>query len=73
MIDGVRGTTTPLFVIYGDHDAPAYPDLEARRNIFQYARPGVRFELVADVGHWLQYEMPELFNERCIEWVNSQS
>jgi len=72
VIDGVRGTTTPLFVIYGDHDAPAYPDLEARRDIFQHARPDVRFELVADAGHWLQYEMPELFNERCIEWVNSQ-
>jgi pimeloyl-ACP methyl ester carboxylesterase len=73
VIDGVQGTTTPLFVIYGDHDAPAHPDLEARRDIFQYARPDVRFELVADAGHWLQYEMPELFNERCIEWVNSQS
>ena len=73
VIDGVRGTTTPLFVIYGDHDAPAYPDLEARREIFRGARPGVRFELVADAGHWLQYEMPELFNNRCIEWVNSQS
>ena len=73
VIDGVRGTTTPLFVIYGDHDAPAYPDLEARREIFRGARPGVRFELVADAGHWLQYEMPELFNNRTIEWVNSQS
>lgn len=73
VIDGVRGSTTPLFVIYGDHDAPAYPDLEARRNIFQEARPDVRFELVTDAGHWLQYEMPELFNDRCVEWINSQT
>ena len=73
VIDGVRGTTTPLFVIYGDHDAPAYPDLEARRRLFQDARPDVRFELVADAGHWLQYELPELFNDNCIEWINSQA
>jgi pimeloyl-ACP methyl ester carboxylesterase len=73
VIDGVRETTTPLFVIYGDHDAAAYPELEARRDIFLDARPDARFELVDDAGHWLQYEMPELFNQRCIEWVKSQS
>ena len=73
VIDGVRGSTTPLFVIYGDHDAPAYPDLEARRKIFQEARPDVRFELVTDAGHWLQYEAPGLFNERCIEWISNQA
>jgi len=71
VIDGVRGTKTPLFVIYGDHDAPAYPDLEARREVFQSARPDVRFELVADAGHWLQYEMPDVFNQKCIEWLNN--
>ena len=72
VIEGVRKTKAPIFVIYGDHDAPAYPDLGARRSVFRKARPDVRFELVADAGHWLQYEMPEIFNERCIDWVNSQ-
>lgn len=73
VIDGVRGTTTPLFVIYGDHDAPAYPDLEARRDVFQSVRPDVRFELVAGAGHWLQYERPDVFNQKCIEWLNNPS
>jgi pimeloyl-ACP methyl ester carboxylesterase len=70
LIDGVKGTETPLYVIYGEYDAPAYPELEARREVFTLARPDVRFELVADAGHWLQYEKPDLFNERCIAWLS---
>lgn len=73
LIEGVRNTTTPLFVIYGDHDAPAYPELDARRIIFAEARADVKFELVADAGHWLQYEKPETFNEYCIEWLLQHS
>ena len=73
LIEGVRNTTTSLFVIYGDHDAPAYPELDARRIIFAEARADVKFELVADAGHWLQYEKPETFNEYCIEWLLQHS
>lgn len=69
VIEGLTGTTTPLFVIYGAYDAPAYPDLEARRAVFHSIRPDVRFEIVDDAGHWLQYELPTFFNERCLEWL----
>ncbi len=71
VVDGLRGSTMPLYVIYGDHDAPAYPGLELRREIFKEIRPDVRFELVQDAGHWLQYEESDLFNERCIDWLKS--
>jgi len=70
VVDGLRGTSTPLFVIYGEYDAPAYPDLEARRAVFQTIRPDVRFEIVQNAGHWLQYEQPDVFNHRCIEWLS---
>ncbi len=69
VIEGLTGTSTPLFVIYGEYDAPAYPDLEARRAVFSAIRPDVRFEIVKNAGHWLQYEQPDLFNERAIEWL----
>ena len=69
VVDGFRGTTTPLFVIYGEYDAPAFPDLEARRAVFQSIRPDVRFEIVKDAGHWLQYEQPLVFNRLCSEWL----
>ena len=70
VIDGLRSTSTPLYVIYGEYDAPAYPDLEARREVFQSIRPDIRFEIVDNAGHWLQYEQPDVFNARCIEWLS---
>ena len=71
--DGIRGTTTPLYVIYGEYDAPAYPDLEARRRVFTELRPDAKFEIAANAGHWLQYERSNFFNARCIEWLSSNS
>ncbi len=70
VIDGLAGTSTPLFVIYGEYDAPAYPDLDARRDVFLSVRPDVRFELVENAGHWLQYEQSDVFNKRCIGWLS---
>ena len=70
VIDGFTGTSTPLYVIYGEYDAPAYPDLEARRAVFQSIRPDVRFEIVENAGHWLQYEQPDVFNSRCADWLS---
>lgn len=70
VIDGLTGTSTPLFVIYGEYDAPAYPDLDARRDVFQTVRPDARFEIIDNAGHWLQYERPGVFNARCIEWLS---
>ena len=72
VIDGLAGTSTPLYVIYGEYDAPAYPELDARRSVFQLTRPDVRFEIVENAGHWLQYECPDVFNSRCIEWLSRQ-
>lgn len=70
VIEGLTGTSTPLFVIYGEYDAPAYPDLDARRDVFESIRPDARFEIVDNAGHWLQYEQPDIFNARCIEWLS---
>ncbi len=69
VIDGLADTSTPLYVIYGEYDAPAYPELEARRAVFKSIRPDTVFELVENAGHWLQYECPDLFNEHCIQWL----
>lgn len=73
LIDAIRGTHTPLYVVYGDHDAPAYPEIKERRILFKEARPDVRFELVETAGHWLQFEKSALFNTRCIEWLHANS
>jgi pimeloyl-ACP methyl ester carboxylesterase len=73
VIEGLTGTSTPLYVIYGEYDAPAYPDLDARREVFQSIRPDARFEIVENAGHWLQYEQPDFYNVLCIEWLSNKS
>ncbi|MEM8768604.1 MAG: alpha/beta hydrolase [Pseudomonadota bacterium] len=73
VLDGLTGSSVPLYVIYGEFDAPAYPDLEARRKVFGSIRPDARFEIVENAGHWLQYEQSEGFNRRCVDWLVSNS
>jgi len=69
VLDGVQGATAPVKVIYGDHDAPAQPDIESKKALFEEVKPDVHFQIVPDAGHWLQYERSDLFNKMCVEWL----
>lgn len=69
VLDGISRVRTPLYVIYGEFDAPAYPNFAVREERLRSVRPDMRFELVAGGGHWLQYELPDEFNARCIDWL----
>ena len=69
VLDALRGTSVPLLVRYGEQDAVAVPNLDARETRLKEVRPDAAFEVVPGVGHWLQYEAPENFNHRTVEWV----
>ncbi len=69
VLDGVEGMTAPLKVVYGEHDAPAQPDIESKKALFEAVKPDVNFEIVLDAGHWLQYERSRIFNRMCEEWL----
>lgn len=73
VLDGLHGTNVPLYIIYGEFDGPAWPEVYEREAIFRGARPDARFEVIPGAGHWLQYEEPEQFNERCREWLTAHS
>ena len=73
VLDGVARVTSPLYVIYGEFDAPAYPNFAIREEKLRKVRPDVRFELVPGGGHWLQYELPDVFNSKCIDWIEQHS
>jgi len=68
-LDGVANHCVPLQVIYGSEDASAKPDVAGKEHIFRDIRPGVTFHLVADCGHWLQYENPEVFHRLILNWT----
>lgn len=69
VLDGVARTRVPVKVIYGQFDAPALPDVAGKKDLFHAVRKNVEFEIIADAGHWLQYEQPDLFNETALQWL----
>jgi pimeloyl-ACP methyl ester carboxylesterase len=69
--DALKAVTAPLYVVYGEFDAPAYPNFEIREQRLREVRPDLRFEIIEGGGHWLQYELPDVFNARCIDWLRS--
>jgi 2-hydroxy-6-oxonona-2,4-dienedioate hydrolase len=50
-----------LDAIYGEHDPTAGRDLAGLQALFEAARPGLRFRVVHDAGHWVPYERPQAF------------
>ncbi len=69
VLDGVAAISIPVKVIYGEHDAPALPDIESKRGLFQAVNPRAEFEIIPDAGHWLQYERCDYFNALCEKWI----
>ena len=52
----------PLAAIWGEYDQLAAPHFDARRAWLAERDPQAPFRLVADAGHWVQYEAPDAFN-----------
>ena len=73
VLDGIRVTRAPVKVVFGDHDAPAYPHLELRRERVLAARPDAEFELIHNAGHWAQYEASDVVNRMLRAWILAHS
>jgi len=68
-IDGVAATSVPTKVIYGEFDAPALPDITGKRALFEDAGASIDFDVIADAGHWVQYEQPDAYNKMALHWL----
>ena len=73
VLDAVRQLRQPVLVIYGDQDGPALPDVASKSALFFAENSAVRFDLVANCGHWLAFEQPEIFHDLLIAWVRDCS
>ena len=69
VLDGVARTKVPVKVVYGQFDAPGLPNIAAKQELFEAVSKNVVFEIVADAGHWLQYEQSAVFNEIALQWL----
>ncbi|MES2951321.1 MAG: alpha/beta hydrolase [Pseudomonadota bacterium] len=52
-----NGLTTPMLVLYGEHDIPNYRE-DSLRSTFGTCYPNVRFEMSANSGHYPMLETP---------------
>jgi 2-hydroxy-6-oxonona-2,4-dienedioate hydrolase len=53
--------------IWGERDATAMEDLPARARLLRGIQPQAPFIVIADAGHWVQYEAADAFNETLLE------
>ena len=59
LVHDVAALACPVQVIWGAHDVMAHPSVQARAGRIHAARADVPIHLVADAGHWVQYERPD--------------
>jgi pimeloyl-ACP methyl ester carboxylesterase len=71
LLTGLRDTSANLLVVYGEHDTVSVPFLAWREAQIRSVRPDLQFEIAPNVGHWLQYEQPEWFNQRAVAWIEA--
>jgi pimeloyl-ACP methyl ester carboxylesterase len=59
--------TGRLAAIWGERDVTAMEDLPARARLIRVIRPAAPVLILADAGHWVQYEAAEAFNAAVAE------
>ena len=67
-LDGIAAQVT---VIYGDRDAFALDQLDARRRIVRKGQPSANFHIIHGAGHWVNYEAAEKVNRLLLEVLSS--
>lgn len=49
--------------IWGEHDVTGSPGMHHQRELLASLHEGLDFRVIADAGHWVQYEAHEAFND----------
>ncbi len=66
--DALPRIDAPVMLLYGERDNLAWPSIEARIEQCRRLKPEVRVEIVADAGHWVQYEAAEPVNRLLLDF-----
>ena len=60
--DAVAKARCPVALLYGERDAIAWPDVEARFAALRSVQPEAWTGVIPGAGHWVAYEAAESFN-----------
>ena len=69
LLEDLKSVRCPLQLIWGKGDAMAYPSIESRIDTIKAVRPDARVDLIADAGHWVQYERPAETNRALLDFM----
>ncbi len=72
LVGDLAATTYPLLMIWGEHDAFAYPSIAARVEQCRRVRPDLYVDIVPSGGHWVQYERPAVVNSLLVEFLSGR-
>ncbi len=61
----------PVRAIYGEFDAPAYPEIRQREAVLRAVRPDLDFRVIPDAGHWTAYEAPDAFDAMLLDMLQA--
>jgi len=65
----LRRIACPLQVIWGERDLLAYPSIADRVERVMAVVPTARVDIIANGGHWIQYECPTETNRVLLEFM----
>ena len=67
--DAVAQARCPVALLYGERDAIAWPDVEARFAALRSVQPDAWTGVVPGAGHWVAYEGAESFNAMLLDML----
>jgi 2-hydroxy-6-oxonona-2,4-dienedioate hydrolase len=69
LLDGLRAVRAPLQVMLGECDVLQQPSREWRADRMAEAAPHAMIQTLPGAGHWAQYETPEEYNRRLLDFL----
>jgi pimeloyl-ACP methyl ester carboxylesterase len=65
--DAIAQARCPVALLYGERDAIAWPDVEARFAALRSVQPEAWTGVIPGAGHWVAYEAPASFSAMLLE------
>jgi pimeloyl-ACP methyl ester carboxylesterase len=68
--DAVAAARCPVALMYGERDAIAWPDMEARFAALRAVQPEAWTGVIPGAGHWVAYEAAAAFNAMLLDMLD---
>jgi 2-hydroxy-6-oxonona-2,4-dienedioate hydrolase len=73
LAESLKGLPCPLNCIFGESDVTLHPDIAGIRAYVEEIHPSAAFHVIPKAGHWVQYEVAEVFNALLLEVLAAAS